>query len=176
MLSSFVIAFHHFMEPCGVPSGARWLGLHEMQGTSATLLSVAKKSLLETERFGQRYAALGEAATRAAELEALGSDYSATGYTTREQADDLGRLLEVGRGGVLLDVGAGCGWPGLYLATTFGCSVISADPVVEGASAALDRIGSDGLGSRALALLATGEQLPIRSGSIDAVVHADVMC
>jgi cyclopropane fatty-acyl-phospholipid synthase-like methyltransferase len=137
---------------------------------------VAEKSLLEGERFGPRYAVSGDAAPRTVELEALGSDYSATGYTTREQADDLGRLLELGPGSVLLDIGAGCGWPGLYLATTFGCSVISADPIMEGASAARDRIGRDGLGSRAVALLATGEQLPIRTGSIDAVVHADVMC
>jgi cyclopropane fatty-acyl-phospholipid synthase-like methyltransferase len=137
---------------------------------------VAHEPILETERFGQRFAASGEAAPRAAELEALGSDYSATGYTTREQADELGRLLALGPGSVLLDIGAGCGWPGLYLATAFGCSVISADPIIEGASAARDRIGSDGIGSRALALLATGQRLPIRAGSIDAIVHADVMC
>ena len=54
--------------------------------------------------------------------------------------------------------------------------MISVDPVIEGARAALERIDSDGLGSRALALLGTGEHLPIRPGSIDAVVHADVMC
>lgn len=137
---------------------------------------MAQEQFLETERFGERYAASGEAGPRAVELEAIGSDYSATGYTTREQADELGRLLELGPGSVLLDIGAGCGWPGLYLATTFGCSVISADPIVEGARAAQDRIGSDGLESRAIALLAAGEQLPIRAGSIDAVVHADVMC
>ncbi len=81
---------------------------------------MAHEPLLEPERFGHRYAASGEAAPRAAELEALGSDYSATGYTTREQAD--------------------------------------------------------GLGPRALALLGTGEHLPIRPGSIDAIVHADVLC
>jgi cyclopropane fatty-acyl-phospholipid synthase-like methyltransferase len=137
---------------------------------------VAEKLLLETERFGQRYAASGEAVPRSVEVEALGSDYSATGYTTRDQADQLGRLLELGPDSVLLDVGAGCGWPGLYLATTFGCAVISTDPIMEGASVARDRIGSDGLGLQALALLATGDQLPFRTGSIDAVVHADVMC
>jgi cyclopropane fatty-acyl-phospholipid synthase-like methyltransferase len=137
---------------------------------------VAPVPFLETERFGARYAASGEAAPRAAELEALGSDYSATGYTTREQADEIGRLLELGPGSLLLDIGAGCGWPGLYLATEFGCSMISADPIKEGARAARDRIDSDGIGTQALALLATGEQLPIRTGSIDAIVHADVMC
>ena len=77
---------------------------------------------------------------------------------------------------MLVDIGAGSGWPGLYLATTFGCSVISVDPIMEGCSAALDRIESDGLVLRALTLLGTGEKLPIRSGSIDAIVHADVMC
>ena len=137
---------------------------------------MAEKSPLDAELFGQRYAVSGDAALRMVELEALGTDYRATAYTTREQADDLGRLLELGSGSVLLDIGAGCGWPGLYLAETFGCSVISADPVMEGAGAARDRITSDGIGSRALALLANGEQLPIRAGSIDAVVHADVMC
>ncbi len=95
---------------------------------------------------------------------------------TSKQADQLGPLLELGPSSVLLDVGAGCGWPGLYLSTTFGCAVISTDPITEGASVARDRISSDGLGARALALVATGEQLPIRTGSIDAVVHTDVLC
>ena len=152
------------------------MSVREQQTTSARLSTVVVQSLIETERFGQRYAVSGEAAPRTVELEALGSDYRATGYTTREQADDIGRLLELGPGSVLLDIGAGCGWPGLYLATTLGCSVVSVDPIMEGCSASLDRIGSDDLGSRALALLGTGEQLPIRSGSIDAIVHADVMC
>ena len=124
----------------------------------------------------QRGAVSAAAAPRSVEFEALGSDYGATGYTTREQADELGRLLELGPGSVLLDIGAGCGWPGLYLAKTFGCSVISTDPLREGVRATRDRIGSDGVGSGALALLATGEQLPVRSRSIDAIVHADVLC
>ena len=144
--------------------------------TSGRLLSVTKNSLLETERFGRRYAASVAAAPQAVELEAIGSDYGATGYTTIEQADELGRLLELGPDSVLLDIGAGCGWPGLWLASRFGCLVISSDPVWEGVKVARERIGSDGLGHSALALLATGEQLPFRSGSIDAVVHADVLC
>ena len=131
---------------------------------------------LDVERFEQRYASSCEPGPLAAELEALGTDYRATAYTTREQADELAQLLRLGPGDLLLDVGAGCGWPGLYLATTSGCSVISADPVLEGASASGDRIAVDGLRSRALALVAVGEQLPIRHGSVDAVVHVDVMC
>ena len=138
--------------------------------------AVTEEASLETEQFGERYAASREAGPLAVELEALGSDYSATGYTTREQADELGRLLALRAGSVVLDIGAGCGWPGLYLASRFDCSVISTDPIMEGAIAARDRIGADNLGSRALALVATGEHLPIRAGSIDAVVHSDVLC
>ncbi|WP_394935163.1 class I SAM-dependent methyltransferase [uncultured Ilumatobacter sp.] len=144
--------------------------------TTSARLSAVVQSLIETERFAQRYAMSSEANLRVVELEALGSDYQATGYTTREQADGIGRLLALEPGKVLVDIGAGSGWPGLYLATTFGCSVISVDPTMEGCSAAFDRIESDGLVPRALALLGTGEKLPIRSGSIDAIVHADVMC
>lgn len=132
--------------------------------------------MVDAERFGERYAASGAEVTRAVELAALGSDYGATGYLTRDQADDLGRRLDLRPGRVLLDIGAGCGWPGLYLARTSGCSVISADPVSEGAVTAQERIAVDGLESRATAVIAMGEQLPIHTGSIDAVVHGDVLC
>ncbi len=150
--------------------------MRKKQTTSVRLPDVVERSLIETERFAQRYAMSSEANLRVVELEALGSDYQATGYTTRKQADGIGRLLALEPGKVLVDIGAGSGWPGLYLATTFGCSVISVDPIMEGCSAAFDRIDSDGLVPRALALLGSGEKLPIRSGSIDAIVHADVMC
>lgn len=137
---------------------------------------MAAKQCLDTERFEQRFESSRAAGPLATELEALGSDYGATGYTTRAQADQLGAVLGLGPGKVLLDIGAGCGWPGLYLATTFGCSVISTDPIAEGATAARDRLVHDGLRSRALAVVASGEQPPIRSGSVDAVVHSDVTC
>ena len=131
---------------------------------------------LDIERFEQRYASSSEPGPLAVEFDGLGTDYRATGYTTREQADELRRLLQLRPDSVLLDVGAGCGWPGIYLAATSGCSVISTDPVPEGAAASRARIDADGLGTRALALVATGERLPIRPGSVDAVVHVDVMC
>lgn len=137
---------------------------------------MAARERLETERFERRFASSQATGPAAVELEALGSDYGATGYTTRAQADQLGVLLDLRPGTVLLDVGAGCGWPGLHLATTFGCSVVSTDPIAEGATAARDRLVDDGLRSQALAVVASGEQPPIRSGSVDAVVHCDVTC
>ena len=131
---------------------------------------------IEHETLGGRYAASGDAALVAAELEALGSDYQANGYTTVAQADELGRLLALSKGQVLLDIGSGCGWPGLYLAARHGCAIISADPIDEGCCTAGQRAIADGLTDRSLAVRAEGAALPIRPGSVDAVVQSDVLC
>jgi hypothetical protein len=130
----------------------------------------------ESETLGGRYAASGNAALVAAELEALGSDYQANGYTTVAQADELGRLLALSNGQVLLDIGSGCGWPGLYLAARYRCAIVSADPIDEGSGAARQRAIADGLSDRSLAVRAEGARLPIRPGSVDAVVQSDVLC
>jgi len=125
---------------------------------------------------GERYGLSGVDALVAAEMEALGSDYQANGYTTRKQADELGRVLELGPGRVVLDIGAGCGWPGLYLARKYGCTVISLDPVVEGGTVARARALTDGFETRAWAVQAVAQHLPIRPRTVDAVVHSDVLC
>jgi SAM-dependent methyltransferase len=130
----------------------------------------------EFERFGERYARSGVDAIVAVEMEALGSDYQANGYTTRDQADELGRVLELDPGRVLLDIGAGCGWPGLYLAQKHRCAVISLDPVAEGVAVARTRALADGCETRAWAVQGAAEHLPIRPRSVDAVVHSDVLC
>lgn len=127
-------------------------------------------------RFDERYRITGQDVFVTMELAALGSDYQATGYATRDQADDLGRRLGLGPDRRLLDLGSGCGWPGLYLATTTGCEVVTADPVAIGAAACLVRGDRDGLGGRHLPVVARGEALPFRAESFDAVVHVDVTC
>lgn len=130
----------------------------------------------DTERFRERYAISGAAAMLAAEVDALGTDYQANGYTTMAQAEDVGSELALRRGRTLLDVGAGCGWPGLHLAKTLGCSVISIDPVLDGVRVARRRAASDGVAERSWQLCASADALPLRSQSVDAIVHADVLC
>ena len=66
--------------------------------------------------------------------------YGADGYTTRAEADAIGRALELGPGDLLLDVGTGCGWPGLYLAATTGCRVVATDAPIEGLHRAARRM------------------------------------
>ena len=130
----------------------------------------------DEERFAERYSVSGTSADLQAELDALGSDYEANGYTTRAQADDLGRALALESGHVLLDLGSGCGWPGLYLAARHGCAVVSVDPVVEGCRTTRNRAWRDGLRDRSLTLRAGADSIPLRSGRVDAIVHGDLLC
>lgn len=130
----------------------------------------------QEERFGARYRVTGDAVLLGIERAVLGVDYQATGYTTRSEADDLGRLLELDSTSRLLDLGSGCGFPGLYLATRTGCSVVTVDPIATGASTSRDRARKDGLTDRHLALVARGQALPVPNASFDAIVHVDVTC
>jgi ubiquinone/menaquinone biosynthesis C-methylase UbiE len=133
-------------------------------------------SQADLERFQKRYTVSGASPILEAELDALGSDYQASGYGTREQVDVMGDLLGLGPSDVLLDLGSGCGWPGLYLATTTGCAVLSIDPVAAGICTARDRAHADRIDDRSWGVIGRGVDLPVRSGSIDAVTHVDVMC
>ncbi|MFV2039848.1 MAG: cyclopropane-fatty-acyl-phospholipid synthase family protein [Acidimicrobiales bacterium] len=130
----------------------------------------------DEERFGTRYRTSGSSALIDAEMEVLGSDYQANGYTTRAQAQELADVLRLESGHRLLDIGAGCGWPGLYLATLRGCAVVGIDPVTEGVAAAVERARRDGLTDRYVAARGSGAALPFGPRSFDAVVHSDVTC
>lgn len=128
------------------------------------------------DRFEERYRVTSGDVFVEIERAVLGVDYQATGYSTRDEADLLGAQLELGAGSRLLDLGSGCGFPGLYLAGQTGCEVVTVDPVASGAEASVARATREGLSDRHLALVAEGQQLPVRPGSFDALVHVDVLC
>jgi hypothetical protein len=127
------------------------------------------------EDFEQRYRVKPTEVTRQIEREVIGGDWGANGYTTVGQADRLGRELALGPGSILLDLGAGRGWPGLYLAASTECRVVMADIPADGLRLALDRADDEGLADRAAAVRCSAMGLPLRRGSFDAVVHADVL-
>lgn len=101
------------------------------------------------------------------ERQVLGVDYGSTGYTTLAQADDLGRRLGLGPGRWLADIGAGAGWPGLYLAATTGCRVVATDLPLEGLQRAQARARDDGIQSRVAFLVATGTRQPDVTPGLD---------
>jgi predicted O-methyltransferase YrrM len=126
--------------------------------------------------FSERYAIPGTARYAAMEQRVIGADYGVNGYTTVDQADELGRLLRLGPADRLLDVGTGRGWPGLYLAATSGCTLVGTDLPHNGLVAASRRARRDGIDARVGLAVAGGERQPFRRESFDAIVHTDVLC
>ena len=96
--------------------------------------------------------------------------------TTRDEARQMAMLLGLQPGIRLLDVGAGAGWPGLYVAKETGCDAMLVDLPLSGLQLATDRAVKDGMSDRCRVAVADGSQMPFRDGSFDAVSHSDVLC
>jgi SAM-dependent methyltransferase len=137
---------------------------------------VTSKEHEARDRFADRYREDRVDVVRDIERRVIGGDWGANGYTTIAQADDLANRLHLRREHLLLDVGAGRGWPGLYLAATTGCTVVLADVPVEALHVAAARIGDEELDARAWCVNASARHLPFPAATFDAVVHTDVLC
>ena len=126
-------------------------------------------------RFHQRYSLPVTDAALAVEREVIGANVGASGYTTVAQADALIPELRLRKETLLLDVGAGRGWPGLYLAQETGCRVVLADIPAPGLATAVKRAREGRISGRASFVRAAAEHLPFLPAVFDAVVHTDTM-
>ena len=126
--------------------------------------------------FSTRYAASTDDAPAFVEREVFGTDYGANGYTTVDDADELIDRLSIGPTDRLLDLGAGCGWPGLYIAERTGCRLVSFDLPEEGLQRAHQRGRTDRIAGFHGAVRGDGRALPFCEASFTAAVHADVLC
>ena len=127
-------------------------------------------------RFAARYQVAPAEVSRRVELAVIGGDWGANGYTTMAQARLLAGRLALRPGMRLLDLGAGRGWPGLYLSAATGCQAVLADVPIEGLRAAAARARREGLAGRAGLAVATARALPFAPAAFDAIVHTDVLC
>jgi cyclopropane fatty-acyl-phospholipid synthase-like methyltransferase len=139
-------------------------------------VTVTRAETASIERFTDSYRLCCSPVRLDVERNVLGADYGSTGYTTRAQADDLGRHLRLGPGVRLADLGAGSGWPGLYLASETGCQVVGTDLPRDALARARSRSIEDGLRELASYVVATGRHQPLRPSAFDAVIHTDVLC
>jgi SAM-dependent methyltransferase len=128
------------------------------------------------EHFREKYAAA--ASTEAAEIErrVLGASWGANGYTTLSQADDLVRRLTLRPGALVLDLGTGRGWPGLYMAARTSCALVGVELSFDALVEAAQRARDERLDERVATVVAAAGSLPFRPMSFDAIVHTDVLC
>jgi ubiquinone/menaquinone biosynthesis C-methylase UbiE len=105
-----------------------------------------------------------------------GCDYGGTSWTTREEAERMGQLLDLAEGKRLLEIGAGSGWPALFLAGETGCDATLADVPHEALRIAADRVASEPVGGEISLAVADAACLPFKSDLFDAIGHSDVLC
>lgn len=115
-------------------------------------------------------------AMQAVERAVCGCDYGSTAWTTRDEADRIAAALGLRPGMALLEIGAGSGWPALYLGRTSGCGVVLTDLPLEGLRIARERAARDGLSDRCGVACADAAQLPFGEDRFDVINHSDVLC
>lgn len=113
---------------------------------------------------------------RALEKEVLGCDFGGTSWTTRSQADEIPAALNLDSDSHLLEIGAGTGWPGIYLAAKASCNVTLLDIPVSSLKHAWQRADDEHLGNRCDAVAASGAALPFTDNAFGAIGHSDVLC
>ncbi len=109
------------------------------------------------------------------EREIYGANTGIHGYSTLAQADELAKRLGLGPGMRLLDIGAGRGWPSLYMARTYGSEVVLTDQPVAALRDAMERAGRERVPHRSSLVRASGTRLPFRPRVFDAITHTDVL-
>ncbi len=128
------------------------------------------------ERFSKTYGLARSEGMMEIERAVCGCDYGGTSWTTRDEAQKVAEILALGPGKRLLEVGAGAGWPGLYLAKQTGCDVALVDLPLEGLRVAAERAAADRLVGTCWVALADGAAMPFPDGCFDAAHHSDVLC
>ena len=145
-----------------------------MKRTSRTPEKVAQMA-----RFSRLYRRGQSDVVLGIERRVCGCDYGGTSWSTREESDRLCQLLALTHGKHLLEIGAGSGWPGLYLAKTSGCDITLTDLLPDSLQIAAQRAARDqvkGVTGTHHFTVADGAALPFAAGVFDAVVHSDVLC
>ena len=126
--------------------------------------------------FAESYETSSLPAMRELERTVLGCDYGGTSWTTSKQAKQIVDLLQLRPGIHLLDIGAGSGWPGLFLADRGGCHVTLVDLPLNALQKAKERARSDGIDDRISVVAASGTMMPFGNRTFDAISHSDVLC
>ena len=105
-----------------------------------------------------------------------GCCYGGNSWTTEKQVILMGQKLGLSPRSSLIDIGAGAGWPGLYLSSIRGCSLTLVDLPETGLKLAANRSIQDKISERVTTIIADAAELPFGDQSFDAVSHSDLLC
>jgi SAM-dependent methyltransferase len=134
------------------------------------------EELEQTARYEQSYVNAQTDIMLSIERRVCGCDYGGNSWTTREEAEAIETLLGLKPGLRYLDLGAGSGWPGLYLAKRSSCDLTLVDLPLSGLQIAAARARDDQLSGACGVTCADATGLPFDVASFDAVSHSDLLC
>lgn len=132
--------------------------------------------LAQTKRLDELYVRSQSSVMLSIERSVCGCAFGGSSWTTRNEADDLIESLNLQSEMTLLDLGAGSGWPALYMARKTGCDAMLVDLPPSGLQIAEQRAVKDGISQQIKTRVADAAQLPFGDCSFDAVSHSDLLC
>jgi cyclopropane fatty-acyl-phospholipid synthase-like methyltransferase len=109
------------------------------------------------------------------EREVIGANVGANGYTTLRQAKLLADRLRLGPEDLLLDIGCGRGWPGLYIAAQTGCRAVLMDMPPPALATAARRARKENLAERVAVVRGSATHFPFAARCFDAISHTDTL-
>lgn len=134
------------------------------------------EEIAERHRFDSLYDLSQSAVLQAVTDSVCGCGYIGSSWTTRDEADTTLQQLGLGKSSRLLELGAGAGWPGLYLARQSGCHVTLVDLPQIGIALARQRAESDGMTNQVQAMVADATELTFAPETFTAINHSDLLC
>ena len=137
-------------------------------------LSLAEEK--QTARLNEEFRDAQSPVLQAITNQVCGCCYIGNSWTTRSEADVMIEQLRLTASHDLLDIGAGAGWPGLYLALQTGCAVTLLDLPEIGLRLAEARAKADGMASQLSTVQGDAADMPFPSESFSAISHSDVLC
>jgi len=129
-----------------------------------------------SEHFANEYRRARTPVVLDLERAVCGCDFGGTSWITRDEAQQMGTLLELDEDRYLLEIGGGSGWPALYLAGQSGCQATLTDVPREALSIAAERVVRESLQGKISLAVADGACMPFTAGRFEAIGHSDVLC
>ena len=128
------------------------------------------------QRYDASYRVTDTEVMRQIERQVCGCDFGASSWATRDQVDAMISALDLSPRSHLLDIGAGSGWPALYIAEKTGCRVALVDVPEAGLAMARKRAEELQMPDRVETRATDAADTGFPDADFDAVTHSDVLC